>query len=158
MQTRFLGVVGLVGVGILAAVIACGGTSSSSSSPLSCGQTIDAFCATASPPCARTVNPSDLVGSYCDGTRPGASFGTASCAKGGKSISTKIDADTTRIFEYEPGTNKLVAVYDFGLAPAKCVAGPASFTTDTCTGFAVGYQCGQPADGGADGAADAKAD
>lgn len=135
----------LVAFVLVVVTAACG---SDPAPTTTCPQTIDAYCANASPKCARKIDPNDVVKSFCDGTSAGVSFGYYPCGSGRVLVSSD-----PLVYDYSASTHELTVIVDKN---GKCIAGPPSFTTPTekCTGFTVGYQCGGPNDGGADAKAD----
>jgi hypothetical protein len=115
-----------------------GCSSSSSSSPLSCSQTVDAFCA--QPPGCLSFQ--DAV-THCTAAQKV----TSSPCSGYLVIQT-LTPDSNQLSYYDATTGKLVAVVFNG---ESCVAGPSSFTIPSCTADA-------PCSGADGGAPDAMAD
>ena len=135
---------------VLALGLAACTSSAPAAPPLTCPQTLDTYCATASPKCTRQLDPKDTIGSFCKGTGPGVSFGEWDCPSG----RILLDVGPQK-WEFDPATHQLVTITEAGA----CVAGPASYTrtSETCKSWLVAYSC-ELLDGGVDGAADAKTD
>jgi len=133
-----------IGVALVVVLAACGSDPPAPTS-LSCPQTVDAFCANASPKCARSVDPNDVSTSFCAGTSPGTYFGFAVCPN------NTVDVDVAdQTWFYDATSHQLVAIVSNA---GNCIAGPATFPkpTESCIGSSVGYKCGgTPPDGGSD--------
>lgn len=136
-------------------VLACGSTEQPTAT-VACAQTIDAYCASANPTCAKKIDPNDVVKSFCAGSSLASPFGTSACGAV-TNVDTRLSDSVTRTYQYDTKTGALVAVYDYdsGAKAVTCVAGPSPLPAPpNCASNLVAYQCGTKTDGGTDAAKD----
>ncbi len=107
----------------LAALAACSSSPSAGApdrATLACAQTIDAACGTAASSCVRK---------WADLPRCGRMLGTRPCGAYMAFVTSGVDTSST---SYYDASGSLVAIVDFGLVRAGCVAGPSPFVEPSC--------------------------